>query len=373
MTSINRTARRVATRRTALSALVAAAVLAILVPVGFGAQQAAPNNTAQPTISGSPVVGANLTGAAGTWENANSYAYQWVRCAASGSAADGSDCAVIGGATTTAYSPSTADVGFRLRFRVTATNADGSTTAASNATAVVTAAQQAPANTERPSISGKAVVGETLTAKPGTWTGTGITYSYAWQRCDAAGANCAAISGATSTTYKLVAADAGRTLRVRVTAKNASGTSDATSPQTPVVTATSPTTGCPVGTGPINVANLQPPARLSIGGQQIVPTVVTPDTQVIRVTFRATACGGRPVQGALVYGTAVPYQQFSTTEQPTGTDGRVVLTMQQLRFFPASGQQQLLVVFARARKPGEDVLGGVSTRRLFSFPVDVRG
>ena len=373
MTSIARRGRRLATRRAAVIALVGAAVLAILVPVGLGAQQAAPNNTAQPTISGTPVVGANLTGSAGTWENASSYAYQWVRCAASGSAPDGSDCAVIGGATTTAYSPSSSDVGFRLRFRVTATNTDGSTTAASNATAIVTEAQQGPTNTQRPSISGKAVVGETLTANPGTWTGTGITYTYAWQRCDAAGANCAAIAGATATTYKLVAADAGRTLRVQVTAKNASGSSDATSPQTPVVTATSPTTGCPVGTGPINIANLQPPARLSIGGQQIVPSVVTPDTQVIRVTFRVTACGGRPVQGALVYGTPVPYQQFSTAEQPTGTDGRVVLTMEQLRFFPASNQQQLLVVFARARKPGEDVLGGVSTRRLVSFPVNVRG
>ena len=49
----------------------------------------------------------------------------------------------------------------------------------------------APRNASKPTISGTLRVGETLTANPGTWSGTlPITYSYRWVRCNSRMANC---------------------------------------------------------------------------------------------------------------------------------------------------------------------------------------
>ena len=376
MTSILSSVTGLATKRRVAVTLVGLAALAVLVPTVSARQQDIPANTAEPTISGSPAQGQTLTAAPGTWTGtpAPTFAYQWLRCPPSGGASDGSDCASIDGATTTSYVVAAGDVGFRLRVKVTGSNADGvGSPAVSNATASVTT-QAGPPNTAPPTITGSAVVGEKLTANPGTWTGTGIAFAYLWSRCDAAGATCADITTATQSTYTLVTADSGKTLRVKVTGTNASGSNSVTSAQTAVVTTggTSPT-GCPTGTGPIDVDDLSPPARLQVDKQQITPAVVTPGTRTIRIRFHVSACNGRSVEGALVYATPTPYQQFTATEQPTAADGWAILTMRQLRYFPASGQQQLLVVFVRARKSGEDLLAGISTRRLVSFKVNLRG
>jgi glucose/arabinose dehydrogenase len=98
-----------------------------------------------------------------------------------------------------------------------------------------------PSNNTLPTLSGQATVGSTLTVQPGTWSGTQpITLAYQWRRCDSAGANCANITGATGTTYAVVAGDLGSTLRVRESASNSAGSAFADSAQSAVVTQGSP-------------------------------------------------------------------------------------------------------------------------------------
>lgn len=83
-------------------------------------------------------------------------------------------------------------------------------------------APSAPTNTVAPSITGTATVGQTLTAAVGTWTGS-PSYARQWLR------NGTAISGATGTTYLLIAADEAASISVRITATNAGGSAQATS------------------------------------------------------------------------------------------------------------------------------------------------
>jgi hypothetical protein len=93
-----------------------------------------------------------------------------------------------------------------------------------------------PANTAAPTITGTARVGETLTAQNGTWSNNPTAFQYQWQRCNASGAACANVAGATQKTYLLTPADSGRTMRVRVTGINAEGAVNARSAPTAVVT-----------------------------------------------------------------------------------------------------------------------------------------
>jgi hypothetical protein len=234
------------------------------------------------------------------------------------------------------------------------------------------AARQAPpVNATPPSITGTPQQSQTLTAQNGTWTGAN-SFAYRWLRCNRSGNSCNEISGATARTYTVRSADVGNTIRVRVTATNQDGSTSATSAPTEVVTRSGPSADCPSGSGAIAINSLAPPARLTVDGQFISPSPVGRSTRSLTVRFRVSACSGRVVQGALVYVTATPFNQFSIPpEQSTGPDGWAQLTMSRLSGFPAARRQRLLVLFVRARKQGEPVLGGVSTRRLVSFRVNL--
>jgi len=192
-----------------------------------------------PQISGAAQQGQTLSATPGGWSPAPSaLAYQWERCDAAGG-----DCAAIPGATAAAYTATAADAYHQLAVSVTASDAEGSTSALSAASGVVldangyTGPPQSPALTagSLPSISGTAREGATLTAQPGSWAPGPLTYAYQWQRCDAAGLGCTAIAGATDAGYRLLSADDYARLRVLVSATGPGGTSQAASEPSRVV------------------------------------------------------------------------------------------------------------------------------------------
>ncbi len=102
---------------------------------------------------------------------------------------------------------------------------------------------QYPINSAVPAVGGLVGDGLSLTASAGTWVNTPASYSYAWQRCDSSGANCAPIAGASASSYTIQPADAAKTLEVVVTASNPYGSSSATSAPTGTVPAVG---ACPV-------------------------------------------------------------------------------------------------------------------------------
>jgi hypothetical protein len=360
--------RRRLVTRVILGGALAIAVASVAAASGIAAAKAKPSNTTAPKIVGVARVGQVLTGDRGTWtNNPTSYAYSWLRCGGGGG-----NCDTISGANGTTYTLTSSDDGHTIRFRVTATNADGSTTATSAQTAVVTAAGK-PTNTAPPSISGSPLEGATLTGSNGTWTNSPSKFDVGWIRCDKNGGSCAAISGANKNTYVLTSADVNNTVRFRVIASNSAGNNIATSAPTAVVSKFRGN-GCPPGGNPDQVANINSPARLLIDTLSSDPQVVGKSIQTLTVRFHVTSTCGGPVQGALVYATATPYNQFSIPpEASTGADGWATLTFQRLQGFPVSNRQQLIAMFVRARKGGENLLAGISTRRLVSVRVRLKG
>jgi hypothetical protein len=108
----------------------------------------------------------------------------------------------------------------------------------------------APANTASPAITGTPATGQTLAVSTGGWSGTApIGFSYQWQHCTAAGAQCADIPGAIQATRVVAAADQGGTLRAVVTATNEAGSAAAASPVSGVVVAAGGAGGATPGGG----------------------------------------------------------------------------------------------------------------------------
>lgn len=342
-------------------ATIGAIFAAVLAGSSTAATTVAPRNTSEPVVSGTTRVGEVLRTTRGSWTGTEpiTYQFRWYRCQGRG-APDASDCTRISNASNRSYVLRQADAGFRIRSQVVATNADGSATATSNPTNVIQSAR--PANVTEPSISGTAAIGQRLTANRGEWVGqTPITYSFQWLRCDAQGDNCVEISGATDNTYVVAQADEGRTIRVRVTARNDAGTRSAISNPTARVGSGQPS---PPPTGSIPASSLQAAGDRMIVAQVVFsPNPVTSRTAPITVRVRVTARGGRPVSGALVFMRATPRVVQGQTAS-TQADGWVTLRLVPNRFFPQPRSGFNVQFFIKAYRASDPPLGGVAGYRL---------
>jgi hypothetical protein len=151
-----------------------------------------------PTITGSAVVGRTLSADPGDWSPAGvTFGYQWLR--------GGNP---ISGATGSTYRLQPADQGSLVTVRVTGTRTGYQSAAA---TSPVTGPVKGVLTAARPTISGQAVVGHQLVARPGTWSPSGVTFHFQWFR------GSSPVAGATGRSYTLKGADRGSKMHVRVT------------------------------------------------------------------------------------------------------------------------------------------------------------
>ena len=154
------------------------------------------------SFSGSTKVGQKLTAKTGTWgPSPVKLTYQWLR-----------DGKAITGATKSTHTLTASDRGHRISVRITGTKTGYTTVSKTSASKTVAAGTL---SVKKPTISGVAQVGRTLTAKVGTGSPAGIRYSVQWYR------DGKAIRGATKTTYTLKAADRGSRVTVKITGSKA--------------------------------------------------------------------------------------------------------------------------------------------------------
>jgi uncharacterized repeat protein (TIGR02543 family) len=184
-----------------------------------------------PAISGTLTVGQTLSAGPGSWTpEPTSRLYQWSR-----------EGAPISGAHAQTYVLQSEDAGHTIAVIVTAIKAGYRGTAVSS---LATTPIKRPFTTApTPVIVGTATVGERLTVAVGSWSPS-PTFTYAWKR------NGATIGGATSSGYKLVAADGSARITVEVTASRTGfASATVTSGETSAVAAGVLTAATPVLSG----------------------------------------------------------------------------------------------------------------------------
>ena len=222
----------------------------------------------------------------------------------------------------------------------------------------------APTNTENPAVVGTPQDGQLLAAKDGEWSGDNpMTFTYQWQRCDGNGANCANIEGATSKVYRVATADVDRRVRVNVTARNSTGSRTEATAATAAVSRPTGAQRLADGRYSIPASSVNMPDRLVLTGLQFTPSVLR-SRQPFTGRFRVTDTRGYVVRDAIVLVTGVPLGWINAPQEvTTNVDGYATIQLQpttRLRLVRGGS----MVMFVRARKQGDDLLAGISTRRL---------
>ncbi|HXA55221.1 MAG TPA: hypothetical protein VNV37_10165 [Solirubrobacteraceae bacterium] len=199
--------------------------------VGDPQRATALENIESPSIIGKLAAGNTVTCATGTWtgEPAPTFTYRWLR-----------EGLPIAGASAETYIVQVGDAGENLECEVTATNAGEHRSTFSESMPV---AATEPGDPTPPTVSGTPSVGETLTCSNGVWTGGPVTLTVQWRR------GGVTIPGATGSSYRVQAGDAGESLACEVTATNSAGHGSATSVALLVPAKEQPGGGSPTGGG----------------------------------------------------------------------------------------------------------------------------
>lgn len=183
---------------------------------------AAAGASVPPAITGLVRAKRVLTTSTGTWYTAptsTTLSYQWQR------SLDAKLWNNIASATSSTYTVADGDIGYYIRSQVfgarTVSSVDYKFTASSEPTVVVPTIIYEVVSTGAPVVTGSWTEGSTLSTTNGTWTSSG-TFTYQWQS-SSDNSTWSSISGATSSSYTLVSADASKYIRVQVYLTGSSG------------------------------------------------------------------------------------------------------------------------------------------------------
>ena len=168
-----------------------------------------------PVITGSAAQGGTLSCSSGNWAGTApiTYIYEWRRITS------GADV-ILQTSASAVYNPLSADIGFRIKCVVTASNATGSAAATTAQTAVVTSAV-VPSIISDPVLEATVVSVDSLVgSSEGTWSGA-LNYDFQWQSYS--GGVWSNIADAVSYLYLPKTADIGKKLRCAVLSYNIAG------------------------------------------------------------------------------------------------------------------------------------------------------